>query len=247
MIDMHCHILPSLDDGASSWEESYMMAQMALDSGVQQIVATPHCNLEGYVQEGYAQAICKQLKKMQTLVQASQLPLQIYTGMEVFVTPKIPQLIRNGELLTLANSRYLLVEFAFGESFAYANQMLAEIAKTGLVPVVAHPERYTFIQQEPERLFGWATKGYLLQLNKGSVYGFFGKRARQTAHWCLNEGCVHLIASDAHSPYRRTTRMEDIYSYISEYNAPEIADFLLQDNPQAILNNEQVLPVFQTF
>lgn len=247
MIDLHCHILPGADDGAASEEESCLMAQLAAESGVTAIAATPHCNVPGHFRNYVSRELKDRFLALEKLLRRENSSVRLYTGMEVYVTPEVPRLLRQRKLLTLGGSRYLLVEFGFDESRSFADRMLELIRKEGVTPVVAHPERYYFVQEDPRVLLKWAEEGYVLQLNKGSVFGMFGRRAARTAHWCLGEGCVHLIGSDAHSPYRRTTRLADVREYVADFDSPEIADFLLQENPARILEDQDVRPVLAEF
>ena len=247
MIDLHCHILPGVDDGAASDEESCMMAQIAVDSGVRIVTATPHCNLRGYFDNYLTEQLREHFLHLNRLFKAHDIPLGLRAGMEIYMTPEVPRLLREKRLLTLGGSRYLLVEFDFDGSFTWACRMLRGVEEQNVVPVVAHPERYRFIQEEPERLFEWLEAGYVLQLNKGSFFGRFGRQAARTAHWCLREGCVHAIGSDAHSPYQRTPRLSDIHAYISEVASPAAADALLEHNPARILRDKPVRPVRPDF
>ena len=247
MIDLHCHILPGVDDGAASEEESCMMARLAVESGVTAVAATPHCNVPGLFRNHSPESLRRRVSHLQELLREHQIPLKLYTGMEVYVTPEVPRLIRQGKLLPLAGSRYLLVEFGFDEPRRFAEQMLEAIRKEGLTPVVAHPERYRFVQAERECLLRWMDEGYVLQINKGSLFGMFGRGAARVANWCLGEGCLHLIGSDAHSPFRRTTRLEDGWDYAADCDSPEIADFLLEENPARILRDQPVRPVRAAF
>lgn len=247
MIDLHCHILPGVDDGAATPEESCRMAQMAADNGVTALVATPHCNLPGWRENYLSRELRDRFLDLARLIKEREIPLRLHTGAEVFVTSEVPRLIREKKLLTLAGSRYLLVEFDFEESGVFAERMLDAIRAEGLIPVVAHPERYAFVQEDPHCLHRWTRKGFVLQLNKGSLLGAFGRRARQTAFWCLDEGCVHLIGSDAHSPYRRTPRLSEAWDLVADYAIPEIADFLLQENPERILQDRPVGAVLAEF
>ena len=243
MIDLHCHILAGVDDGAASDEESCMMAQIAVDSGVTMVAATPHCNLRGYFDNYLTQALRDRFLHLDRLLKEQEIPLGLRAGMEIYMTPEVPRLLREKRLLTLGGSRYLLVEFDFDGSFPWACRMLRAVAEQEVVPVVVHPERYRFIQEEPERLFDWLEAGYVLQLNKGSFFGRFGRGAARTAHWCLRQGCAHAVGSDAHSPYQRTTRLSDIHAYLSEIASVAAADALLRDNPARILKNRPVRPV----
>ena len=247
MIDLHCHILPGVDDGAASEEESCLMARLAADSGVTALAVTPHCGVPGLFDNFADEALLARFHALRGLLEREDIPLRLYTGMEVFVTEETPRYLREGRLLTLGGSRYLLVEFGFDESLDFAQRMLEELLAAGVVPVVAHPERYRFVQPQPERLLRWAELGCALQINKGSLLGRFGRRAARTARWCLGEGCVHLVASDAHSPWRRTPRMEEAWAFTAELDSPEIADFLLRDNPRRILEDQPIRPVLAEF
>lgn len=247
MIDLHCHILPGIDDGAASLEESCLMARLAADSGVTDIAATPHCNIPGRAGNYLSDQLRDQFLTLAWLIKAQNIPIRLHAGAEVFATPDLPRLIRERKLLTLGSSRYLLVEFAFRESLSFAQQTLDAIQREGLVPIVAHPERYLFVQDDPRCLLRWVQAGVGLQLNKGSPLGAFGRRAQHTAHWCLSEGCVHLIGSDAHSPYHRTPRLSDAWDCVADCTTPEAADFLLQENPARILRDQPIRAVLEAF
>ena len=242
MIDLHCHMLPGVDDGAASPEEALLMARLAVESGVTAAALTPHCSVPGQFDNYYDRQLDERFRRFETLLRQADIPLTVYRGMEVFATPELPRLLDDGALLTLGGGRCLLVEFAFGESPRFADDILRQIRRRGLIPVVAHPERYYFIQDDPRHLPRWISDGCVLQLNKGSFFGMFGRHAARTAHWCLDRGCLHLIGSDAHSPYRRTPRLDDIYELVADAASPETAELLLRDNPAAILNGGAVCP-----
>ncbi len=247
MIDLHCHILPGIDDGADIMEESCMMARMALDCGVTCIAATPHCNVPGQLDNYAGERLSESFESLRRELVAEGLPLRLCEGMEVFATPQLPELLDEGKLLTLGGSRYLLIEFGFDETERFVERMLGAVEERGLVPVIAHPERYYFVQDAPETLESWAAGGRILQLNKGSFFGMFGRYAAKTAHWCLERGCIHLIGSDAHSPYRRTTRLDDIYDYVADVAGLETAELLLNENPAKILEDRGIFTAFMNF
>ena len=247
MIDLHCHILPGVDDGSADEEESCAMARLAVESGVTDIAATPHCNAPDPFYNYADSALHARFARLRQRLEREQIPLRIHEGMEVFTTPELPRLLDEGRLLTLGGTRYLLIEFAFGETPWFAAQTLESIAARGLTPVVAHPERYYFIQDDPRRLLRWAESGYVLQLNRGSLSGMFGRHAAKAAQWCLANGCVHLFASDAHSPYRRTPQLDDLFDHIARAASPEAAALLLERNPTAILENRAVHPLMEDF
>ena len=141
MIDIHLHILPGVDDGSPSMESSLEMAQLALESGVKSVIATPHCNLPD--------TICLNARQMQGQVQRfreallqAEIPLKVYGGMEIFGTPQTAQRLQSGQLCTLAGSRYPLIEFPFVDYGREATEILDSVLRLGLRPIVAHPELY---------------------------------------------------------------------------------------------------------
>lgn len=246
MIDLHCHILPGVDDGSADEEESCAMARLAVESGVTDIAATPHCNAPDPFYNYADSALHARFARLRQRLEREQIPLRIHEGMEVFTTPELPRLLDEGRLLTLSGTRYLLIEFAFGESEWFFDEMLAAVRARGLTPVLAHPERYTCVQDEPRLLRRWRGRGPYCRRTRaassvcsaaGGRRGALGARRR----------CLHLIASDAHSPYRRTTRMSDIFDFTADFAAEEIADFLLRQNPADILANRPVYTVREKF
>ena len=245
IIDLHCHILPNVDDGAESLDEALEMAQMAADSGVTAIVATPHCNLPNAQRNNYISSDFKQnFLRLLTGINQAGISLRILPGAEVFCTPEIPELLRKGKLPTLANSNYLLVEFFFDENLNYMDDMLSAIAAEGITPVIAHPERYEAIQHTPDIIERWFWNHYVIQLNKGSILGRLGRRAARTADWILSRGLAHVVASDAHSSRVRTTQMTELNHYLSEICTPEYTEILLTGNPSRIIENKPIIQVY---
>ena len=244
MIDLHCHILPGVDDGAETMEDALAMARMAAESGVTHLIATPHCNLPYTRDKNYVTPeLLSRFVQLRTAIQEAGIPLKLYPGCEVLCTPEVPELIRQNKLLPLGNSNYLLVEFFFDEDLYYIDDMLSAIAVAGMRPVIAHPERYDAVQNNPQIVERWFHRGYIIQLNKGSILGRLGRRAKQTADWVLRRGLAHVVASDAHSPVARTTQMTELQDYLNYHCAPEYAHILLQENPHRILNGRPILGV----
>ena len=237
MIDIHCHILPNMDDGAENIEEACEMAYMAYQSGVTSIIATPHCMsgmFENYNSTSYTNAI----KSLQQELDYYNIRVTILKGMEIYIGGQLelPRLLK--KVHTINNSRYVLVEFNFDEGQDQVADYLSQIIKFGYIPIIAHPERYYFIQESPEILFEWKQKGYILQTNKGSILGRFGRPVKKMAHWMLDHDCIDIVASDAHGAEIRTPYMGEIYHYLSQYRSVEYANRLLQENPQKVIENK---------
>ena len=244
MIDLHCHILPQFDDGASSLEESMAMARMAVVSGVTGICATPHFRGD----ERSLELVDLLKERYQLLIEGlsqSGLPLQLYPGAEVLCLPQTVEMAHRGQLPTLGNTGYLLSEFYFNESFSSMDEILTGIAHGGYVPVIAHPERYEAIQRDPRRIIRWFEKGYVIQLNKGSILGALGHRAEQAADWILSSGLAHLVASDAHSSVHRTTDMTALRARLLEDYRPEYVQILMDHNPARLIRGEEMVPVLR--
>lgn len=244
MIDIHSHILPGLDDGSRDIYETIEMLTMAAKSGVTDMIATPHCNIQGTFDNYYSNEYVQTFRDVEKAVRELGFPLRVYPGAEVFVTSDLPDLIEAGKILTLNGGHYMLLEFDFYESVEFANDMLEKIRKMGVRPVIAHPERYFFVQQRPRTVYEWYEKGYVLQCNKGSFTGRFGKRCAMMAYELLDRKLVSVIASDAHSSYHRTPVMTDTYEELSDSFDKAYLDIIFEKNPRRILQDKPIIKVF---
>ena len=239
MVDIHLHILPGVDDGSPSLESSLEMAQLALESGVHAVIATPHCNL--------LEEACLNAKRMQVHVaefrralEQEGIPLQVYGGMEIFGTPNTAQKLRQGQLCTLAGSQYPLIEFPFENYARDATEILDSVLQLGLRPIVAHPERYRYTQSDPRLINLWVEMGCLLQINRGSLFGRFGRHAEALAHGLLERNFVSFVASDAHSPTVRTPWLRDAAEFLLREYPKEVAWALLEENPRRVLEHQKI-------
>lgn len=244
MVDIHCHILPGVDDGAEELEDALKMAKMAAASGVKTIVATPHCDLPGSERKNFAsEELVEQYALLREAIRAEGIPITLLLGAEVLCTPRLEEHLRMERLATLADTRYLLVEFFFDESVEYMERQLARVASFGLVPVVAHPERYEAVQRFPMTVERWFSRGYVIQLNKGSILGRLGGRAEAAAEWILEQGLAHVVASDAHSPVVRTPHMHEVWNRVVELTGREYAQVLLERNPGRIVRDRPMVEI----
>lgn len=241
MIDLHCHILPGVDDGADSLGQALEMARIAADSGLRTVVATPHCNLPWEESENFAGTMVQPLALLRQAVKAAQIPLELLPGGEIFCTPDFPDLLEQRKLQTLADSRYLLMEFYFDESPEFMEICFQEAFRRGYIPVAAHPERYDAVYRDPELVPRWFRRGCIIQLNKGSILGRLGNRAETVSRHLLERGFAHAVASDAHSPNARTPHMTRILRHLEDTYAPGYARILLSRNPERIIQNQNVL------
>lgn len=235
MIDIHSHILPELDDGAQSLQQSMDMARLAVESGVRVMVATPHCTDDRRAQ------VRASVNMLREALHEQDIPLRLLIGMEIFGTEETAWLLRAGRLYTLNNSRYPLIEFDFDTDGEEETRILSEVAEMGFRPVVAHPERYKFIQQDRKLVNKWMKMGCLFQINRGSLFGRFGGGAQETAFELIRRGFASAVASDAHSPYLRTPWMTDTWELLENRYSSAAPQWLLYENPRRILKNQEIM------
>ena len=237
MIDLHCHILPGLDDGAQSLEESLEMAVLAAGQGIRRIVATPHCIT------GSAREVTQNVAMLRQLLEEVRVPLQVYPGMEIFGTYDTARLLRQQKLLTLNGSRYPLIEFDFDTDGEEETEVLQQVIAAGYIPVVAHPERYSYVWRMPRIVNRWKQMGCLFQINRGSLLGRYGLAAQEMSLELVHRGFATVVATDAHSPAVRTPRTRDVYQLLSQEISPIAADVLMKHNPERILLDKTLPPV----
>lgn len=241
MIDIHTHVLPGIDDGSQSMDMSLEMLAISAESGVDTLVATPHCNIpdefDNYV-DGELEDLWDRLEWER---ERADIPIRLCKGMEIYATPELPELLVQDRVWTLNGTPYFLTEFSFNEDPDFCMDILRACEDAGFFPVIAHPERYYFVQDDPAIAYDWCTAGYGLQVNKGSLLGRFGPGPLQTARLLMEHGLVACVASDAHRPNRRSTYMGEIRRYLEEVYGEAYMHLLLEENPVRILNGDELL------
>lgn len=240
MIDIHTHILPALDDGAIDMDESCMMAEMAVKSGVAALVATPHSNDEyGFLNEESI-SMKRKFDEFRKRLHQEKIPLYVYRGMEIWASADIPEKIQSRRLLSINQSRYVLIEFAFTEEPWWFEAVIKEMVGAGLIPIIAHPERYVSVQENPNLVLEWYLAGAYAQMNKGSILGGFGNEVAHTAEYLLKNQMYTFIASDAHHYDIRTTDMKELKRYLSRNYEENYWKELLWQNPFHVLQNKKI-------
>jgi protein-tyrosine phosphatase len=236
MIDLHCHILPGLDDGAGSFEESLAMAAIAASHGFRHIAATPHCVMDG------AREVTEGVAMLQELLQEERIPVCLHPGMEIFGTYDTARLLRERKLLTLNGSRYPLIEFAFDTDGEEETEILQSVIDAGYTPLIAHPERYRCVCYTPELVNRWKKMGCLFQVNRGSLLGRYGHSPQQMGMALVRRGFATVVATDAHSSVMRVPRARDVYELLFQSVSPIAAEMLMERNPEWILNDKLLPP-----
>jgi protein-tyrosine phosphatase len=228
MVDIHCHILPNLDDGAESFEMSCAMAESAIADGITHVVATPHAN-------SHYPFLPELVKQRRDEIQIRfEGRLTLATGCDFHLSYENLQEIRDhAERFTLNQKSYLLVEFADYSIPSSLDQALHELQLAGLHPIVTHPERNPLIRAQPERLFRWLRQGLYVQVTAQSLLGRFGRAAQEAAEEWLDKGMVHFLASDAHNVTSRPLQLREAFDYVVKTRGETVANALLVRNPRA--------------
>lgn len=239
MIDIHCHILNNIDDGARDIEQSLRMCKIAEHNGIKHIVATPHTNTVDNI-ERFIEVRDERLRALRNQVKMRGIKVNLYPGAEVYVDDDI-FFANNLKRLTINGSKYLLVEFSFREMnvkkvFGY----LDEIIKMGLVPIIAHPERYEMFQFDYDAINELARRGAIFQINADSLASLEGPQEFELAYSMAYNGVASFIGTDAHSPHRRANNIMEMMSYfppdISQYNM----QVMLHDSAKCVLTDKEI-------
>ena len=228
MIDVHCHILSGMDDGATSFEESLAMARMAIADGITHVVATPHANGEFRFNYERVKSAARQLQE------AVGEQLQLATGCDFHLNPEnLAALNSRPAAFCIHQKDCLLVEFNEFAIPQAMDQTLYEIQLAGIRPIVTHPERNAVLRSHPERLEKWIRNGCFVQVTAGSLLGVFGPGPQKASLDWIARGLVHLVASDAHNTTSRPQKLRAAYKVVHKEFGLAEAEALFADNPLA--------------
>lgn len=235
MVDIHCHILPGIDDGSKSWEMTAEMCRMAVQDGITHIVATPHSNdTWAYNRERFAEMLGH-------LHDAGDGKLTFSLGCDFhFSRQNIQDAVENPRRFTIGDTQYLLIEFSDSGIPPSVTQDILSIRSSGMIPIITHPERNQPLLKKPEQVLDLVEQGCLVQVTANSLTGAWGKRSQTMAEWLLKQGAVHVIASDAHDPVRRRPIMSEARDAVAAMVGTEAAEALVTHNPGAIVEGKSL-------
>jgi protein-tyrosine phosphatase len=234
MVDIHSHVLPEIDDGAISLEESVAMCRAAAADGIKTIVATPH------MFNGVYEAPDKETigQKIAMVMKACDACVNIAPGGEVRYSYEIFEEIGDpGARIRLNGGSYMLLEFPFRSMPPNVEVAIFEILKAGVTPVIAHPERNRKVQDDPAMLGNLIERGALAQLDAASLTGNFGREIQQVAKRIIEAGMAHFIATDAHHQDRRRPVLSRAAAIAADWGGEEYARAMVEANPEALINN----------
>jgi len=235
MVDLHCHVLPDVDDGARCIEDSLKMLRKAAAAGIETVVATPHLLRGVYEIESLERE--QMTADLQKAADENGINIQIKPGVECYLLPEILEDLNKLRKLTLNNNgKYILVELPMQTIPSYAEDVLFGLNVQGITPVLAHPERNMRICGDPNILFDFVVKGYIAQLNVGSILGYFGRHIRKVAQVLLTHRLIHVIASDMHSANSPT--LAEGVPVVERLLGQEQASRMFTEIPRRILAGE---------
>lgn len=237
MIDLHSHLIWGIDDGSKSRDMTLNMLMQAIEGGTTKLVLTPHY-MPGYF-EVPLEEVKKKVEGIRNLVREENLNIEIYQGQEVYYTSNILENYINNYIGTINNSRYMLIEFNMRDfSIKEAIENIYEIQLKGIVPVMAHPERYQKFIKNPSLINEFIKEGFLFQLNMGSITGDFGKDVKKTAELYLKNNIYSFVGSDAHRDTKRNPDMSNGLEIMKSLDENYVN--YLRDSGKNLLNNNEV-------
>ena len=243
MIDLHCHILHAIDDGATTAAESLQMAQAFVHSGYRTVAATPHM-VPGTSWMPSIDRINTQVAALNQTIKDEGLELEIIPGMEIAIDPQIPDLIDDSRLLTLGNSTCLLVEPSFQQLPPGWEQVIFSILTKGYSILLAHPERCMQLAANPDLIDRLIGSGVYLQVNWGSFLGQYGRAVARTAQLMAGNGQIHCLATDSHHPgWHDPAGMQAATAKLRALIGHENLQRITTDNPLRVLNGEVLQPM----
>ncbi|MFI3260507.1 MAG: CpsB/CapC family capsule biosynthesis tyrosine phosphatase [bacterium] len=229
MIDIHSHLLPNIDDGVGSFDEAIFLIKQAISVGITDIIVTPHYypQRDFFADNKTKLAIFNELKS-----KASDLDIKLHLGNEVYMCADVKSLFET-EILTLAESKYLLVEFSREHEDKNFLNYFHELQLKGYRIIIAHPERYKYFQKNINRMIPYLEKGIIFQGNYGSLYKIHGKKSKKALKLMLKHNMIQILATDSHR------KDASYYKYISKFKHKDIQK-LTVDNPSLILKNAEI-------
>ena len=251
MIDFHSHILPNIDDGSISMEETLNLMQEARDVGFTKIISTSH-----YIEDYYDSDEAERKELLNKIIEKTEPTpnckdeknrtdpklheIELYLGNEIYITNEMIQLLKDKKASTINNSKYVLFELPMNSKPFNAKETVYRLIENGYTPVIAHPERYSYVQDDIQYVKELADMGALLQSNYGSIIGLYGKKPEKTVKKLLKEDLIHFLGSDVHRTNQIYPKIPKIIKKLNKIISEEKIEELTEINPQKVLNNEEI-------
>lgn len=238
MIDLHSHILPGVDDGVASLDEATLLARVAADNDIATIVATPHRSPWAYT--AARSDAERRLDAVRGACRSAGIEITLVLGSEAYIAPDLAEQVQRGLALTINAGRYLLVEWPIDQYPRYSEEAVFRLQLQGIIPIIAHAERYRFVQDDLARLVGYVARGALVQVTAASLLGQAGAAAQKAAETLLTRGLAQIIASDSHGAERRPPILGPARDRAAALIGDRRAQAMVQTAPAQIIANQPV-------
>lgn len=238
MIDFHSHIVYGVDDGAETIEDSIRILKLAQNAGFKKIILTPH-----YMQDYYEiqkDEIKQKIELIEEKCKEENIDISLYQANEIYITNHMTELLQEGIVSSINNSKYVLFELPMNEEPANLLEVVYSLLENGKTPIIAHPERYTYVQKNPNKLLELIEKGVLFQTNYGSILGQYGKEIQKTANLLLENNFIHFLGSDVHRIGHIYEKIEEIKKQLRKIISEEKIEELTDKNIEKILKDEKI-------
>lgn len=233
MIDLHSHIIPNVDDGAASLEDSIALINEAKLAGFDGIFLTSH-----YIHNDEYISTPEQRDNLKKQLLELNLGVNLYSGCEIFIIPELKNLLINGNVQTLNKSKYVLIELPLNQKVTHLKDIIYDVLSLHLIPIIAHPERYSYIQADPNLLLELIEMGALMQSNYASIIGFYGKSAQNTVKILLKHNMIHFLGTDTHKPNTIYPKIQTIKTEIVKLIGKEKFNELSEINPKCVVEDD---------
>lgn len=237
MIDFHSHILPNIDDGSKSIEETVQIVKEANKAGFNKIISTSH-----YIENTYEEEESKRkiwVDELNLILKEKNINIEIELGNEIYITSNIITLVQNKQASTIGK-KHILFELPFYDKVIGLENVIYDILEKQFVPIIAHPERYKIVQENPNIVYDWIEKGILLQANFGSIIGQYGNKARKTLQLLLTHNMIHFFGSDVHRENTIYLKMPEILKKLAQILDKEKIEELTYINAKKVLDGQEI-------
>ena len=234
---MHSHIIPTIDDGSRSVQETFNMINEAKNVGFTDIIMTSHFLLDHY--EPTTDELILWKKNLQEMLDNKNIDITLHSGMEIYISNMLENLIKDKRVLTLNDSKYMLIELPLATKVNYLDYVLYYLQAISIKPIIAHPERYKYVQENPELVEEYIEKGALMQCNYGSMLDLYGRNAKKTLKTLLKRQQVHFLGSDCHREKSIYLKIPESIKKIKKMVGDTYFYKISTENPKKVLNNQE--------
>lgn len=244
-VDLHSHVLFDVDDGPKTIEDSIRLCEIYIQNGYSAVVATPH-HVRGTKYMPSPELLRERKEALEQALQEKGMQLSIYCGMEVRLEEGIVEGLLNNKILSINDTRYVLVELPLSEFPSYTLDLMFRLQTEGYIPVLGHPERNPGVIEDISLARKLHENGVIMQINKGSILGEYGEQIMNTAKKLIREGIVDVISTDSHRAKGRNPSLENVEDILNNIVGTNNTELLMKKNPNAIINNNDVEPLKMT-